>query len=231
MLFARLPLHRHVWEEVTWTLESSLADVRFHRYDASFVTYGLPAYQSDHGGAEYRAEARRCSPRLLSAMPQLYKEVVRCLEALFRRPVRFHSELAVPGFHHFAPGALETFHGGNIHSDLSYSRVPWEFQREIPMAHWSVLAVVDAPDGGACLDFYDEFANPATHYFPSGAGFEAKEPASRLVLKRGTLAIFNGYQLHRIGPCEPVTGDKVVRPRVTLQGHLYCMDGESYFYW
>lgn len=228
MLLAQLPLPEKAWHGVARTLKSALGDVRFHRHEAAFATYGLPAYQADADGAEYRAEARRCSPRLLRAMPALYATVVRSLEAIFRQPVRFHTELAVPGFHFFPPSALEDFHGGSIHSDLSWRRVPWEFQQAMPTAHWSVLAVVEAPDGGAHLDFFDDYADPARGYFPSGAGLEDKAPASRLTMETGTLSVFNGYQLHRIGATD---GAGPGRGRVTLQGHLYCTDGELIFYW
>lgn len=231
MLYAQYALPQRIWQDARRILDDDLKDICFNRFDAPFLTYGLPAYQTCLANPEYSLQARRCSPRLLCALPLLYREITQTLEHLFRKPVRYHYQLAVPGFHYFPTSSLIDYRGGGIHSDLSFSRASWEFQSLYPQTHWSVLTVISAPNGCANLDFFDASANPQNNYFPSSSAFEGRPPMETVNLATGTVSIFNGYQMHRIGCYPEPSGDAPNHPRVTLQGHLYPVNGELIFYW
>jgi hypothetical protein len=213
-------------------LEHRLLNVRFQQPNALFSTYGLPAYQCDRLSQTYRAQAHRCNPLLLRKFEDLYGEVLLRIERIFAAPVRFHSQLSVPGLHYFSSDALDRFGVGGIHYDYSFSKVDWEYCDRPVEQFWSVVVVLENPAFGATIDFYKDKARPLDGYFPENYCANTVEIASSIALESGSLAIFNGLQLHRIGASK-TTSDLMSqgRPRITMQGHLYPIDGELIFFW
>lgn len=217
-----------LFAEAAARIRAALEGIRFQRHQSSFDTYGLPAYQAQADKAEYRSEALRCNPVLLRHFSGLYRELLNRLTRHFRRRVRFHAQLAVPGLHYFTPEALNTFSGGSVHYDYSFYDIDWECRSRHVGQHYSVLAVLDAPDEGAFLEFHDEEAEPLRGHFPDLHALATVIPEHRVRLDRGTLAIFSGLTVHRIGPCHDNARQ---RPRITMQGHLVPCGDELILYW
>jgi hypothetical protein len=171
-----------------------------------------------------------CDNALLRAsFAELYSDLCAVLTAALG-PVRFHPQLALPGFHLFAPRpghdllpGTQAFAsaGGSVHVDLQHR------------AHGSVWQGFERIDWARPLSFTLALALPACggglRIWPRTTGVtEAEAEQAELVSYRlGELVSFTQPLLHQIAPAALLqAGDQ----RITLQGHGLCCDGTWLLY-
>jgi len=195
-----------------------------------FYTLGAASYLDGASDADvYKVRAGRDNALLKASFAELYSNLCLVLTAAYG-PVRFHPQLALPGFHIFAPrpghGLLpgtQAFAraGGSVHVDLQYR------------LHGSLWQGFERIDWARPLSFTLALALPACggglRIWPRTTGVTEAEPAQaeEVFYRQGELVSFTEPLLHQIAPAAALeAGDQ----RITLQGHGLCCDGTWQLY-
>lgn len=202
-----------------------LADLWQQRSGADFYTLGAASYlDGAWDGQPYRALAMRCNPILADRLADLYRLLASKLDDLIG-PVAFEPELALPGFHVFAPRPGLPMHaassamasaGGSVHFDLQhhchatfwsrYDAVDWQHPLSFTLA-------LELPAAGGGLRIWPGCKDAAT---------ATPSSAQSVSYRVGEMVLFMLPLLHQIAPVQSLTPND---RRVTLQGHGLRCDG------
>lgn len=203
----------------------NLADLWQQRSEADFYTLGAASYLDGAWDSEpYRAFAQRCNSILADHFEDLYSLLASKLVDLIG-PVVFESELALPGFHVFAPkpgqimcdaSCVMASVGGSIHWDLQhlchssfwlrYDKVEWKYPLSFTLA-------LQLPAAGGGLQFWPDCTN---------ASLATSSAAQSINYCVGNMVIFMLPLLHQIAPVKTLSPTD---RRITLQGHGLRCDG------
>lgn len=230
------PIRRHALltpEQCTNVVQTicALGSHWFQRAEGiDFYTLGAASYLDGACDREpYRTRCDRDNALLRASFAELYSDLCAVLTAALG-PVRFHPQLALPGFHLFAPRpghdllpGTQAFAraGGSVHVDLQYR------------AHGSVWQGFERIDWARPLSFTLALALPACggglRIWPRTTDVSAAEAeqAELVSYRLGELVSFTQPLLHQIAPAALLqAGDQ----RITLQGHGLCCDGTWLLY-
>jgi hypothetical protein len=192
-------------------------------------TLGTAAYLDAPKGEQlYREKAARSNPVLAEHFSWLYERLKRSLTERLGRPVAYHADQALPGFHLFL--AHEAFRNiaPSIHADWQYRDLDWSWARTAgePM---SFTLAISLPRSGGGLNVWDLDAAELVS-LPNEKKrriFNDHQP-TYIAYQLGELNVHFGLLIHQIAPPREVfEGDE----RFTLQGHGLLCDGVWQMYW
>lgn len=151
----------------------------------------------------------------------------------FKSDIKMTEDFALPGFHIFWGTSLVDEPTPDLsHFDTQFQMLPWSGYRGIS-APKSFTLPVCLPDGGASLDLwpitYREFLEgPGQSRSAHQYARDTSEHCRTHFYELGICTIQNDLWLHRIGRCGTRGANDY---RITLQGHLFEIDGQWIAYW
>lgn len=196
-----------------------------------FFTLGAASYldASDEDDSLYRQMAAQYNPILSTNFATLYEKLAKKLEELFKMPVSYAEEVALPGFHIFLAAKDFEQKGGATHFDLQFRKIKWPY-RDIDFDHpMSFTMAVSLPQAGAGLDYWEMTYDDSMKLDREELHqFQKTQKPLYMPYSLGKLVVHHGLLMHQIAP-----GKELKRPdaRMTLQGHGLIADGELRLYW
>lgn len=188
--------------------------------NGEWFTLGTPLYLdllAPEGWDGYKAKCEYFNEVLNDNFSKLLSQVSGCFP--FPNRAAFLSDhypyVSLPGFHIF-PG-YKTFgmFFGKPHQDLQWGVLPklpdFPFKETEMRDHFSFTYVLKVPHLGASLLLYD--------------GIDTEE----FEYEEGVLYIHSGQQKHAIAPFK--TPVLPIDYRITMQGHGFTTNGQTYLYW
>lgn len=176
----------------------------------------LPAgmYSKNYNEAEV-PESNDIMMRNFSAV---YKKVKNRLGEYYQRPINFHSDLQLPGFHVFSntKNTTSTYNRVNFHKDAFD-----EINYYMPVGRIdSIIVPIELPAAGGTLVF-NEFRTNAERRL------SVMDNDQSFTYTPGMMAIWSGDLMHSIGPMTLEPGEY----RITLQMHVNLTNGQGTVFW
>ncbi len=203
-------------------------------------TLGAASYLDipESGLSGYLTSVVRTRSRLETAFADVYERVRTALAThLDCAAVRYHPQLAPPGFHIFEAHPDLASLVPKRHIDLQHRFFHWEDPEfDAPGHRRSFTLPIALPKQGAGLYVWpagDSAASGATPATAEGFGPRLAQSGPRerreVVYTAGRLVIHSGDQPHQIKPAGPPGAPTEVR--LTLQGHAIKEGDQWWLYW